>query len=326
MRPRVLFASLGAVLLTATAVGYGVFSKAREHSAVPTAESVNLATGPRIVFRSTAPDSKGHLAEVAKDDPGGPRWVSALSCLRVYAAGGTGTCLRQDGALATFHIAILDTTLNVTRQIPLVGVPNRTRVSADGRLVAWTVFVAGDSYNNGRFSTRAGLIDLKTEDMLDSLEFLPVTLDGRPYTAGDLNFWGVTFAGDDNTFYATMSTAGKRYLVTGEMASKSVRTIAQNVECPSLSPDGRRIAFKSAIDGDPAKGWRLAVLDLASGARTPLAETRSVDDQPAWLTPDTIGYAIPQGTDDSDVWTVPADGSGSPRVLIPHAESPAALG
>lgn len=326
MTRRVLFALLGAVLLAAVAVGYGVFTVAREHAAVPAANALSLAAGPRILFRSTAPDSKGRLAVVAKDDPAGPRSVSALSCLRVYAAGGTGTCLRQDGALATFQIAILDSKLNVEKQIPLVGVPNRTRVSADGRLVAWTVFVAGDSYNNGRFSTRAGLIDLASEDMVDSLEFLSVTLDGHPYTADDLNFWGVTFAADDNTFYATMSTAGHRYLVKGDIAAKSVRTIAQNVECPSLSADGRRIAFKSAIDGDPAKGWRLSVLDLASGARTPLAETRSVDDQPAWLDPDTIGYAIPRGTDDSDIWAVPADGSGGPRLLVPHAESPAALG
>ena len=325
MTRRVLFALLGAVLLAAIAVGYGAFTMAREHTAGAAAASLSLAPGPRILFRSTAPDSNGRLAMVAKDDPGGPRSVSALSCLRVYAAGSTGTCLRQDGALSTFQIAILDTNLNVEKAIPLVGVPNRTRVSGDGRLVAWTVFVAGDSYNNGRFSTRAGLIDLTSEDMVDSLEFLSVTLDGHPYTAADLNFWGITFAADDNHFYATMSTAGHRYLIEGDIEEKTVRTIAQNVECPSLSADGRRIAFKSAIDGDPAKGWRLSVLDLASGTRIPLAETRSVDDQPAWLDPKTIAYAVPRGTGDSDIWSVPADGSGNPRLLIPHAESPAAL-
>jgi Tol biopolymer transport system component len=123
-----------------------------------------------------------------------------------------------------------------------------------------------------------------------------------------------------------MSTAGHRYLVQGDIAARTVRTIAQNVECPSLSPDGTRIAFKSAINGDPTKGWHLSVLDLASGVRTPLAETRSVDDQPAWLDPNTIGYAIPRATDDADIWTVLANGTGTPHLLIPHAESPAALG
>ncbi|WP_328523096.1 TolB family protein [Kribbella sp. NBC_00359] len=328
MTRRVLVALLGALLLTAVAVGYGAFTVTREDTPVPAATNgLSLTGAPRILFRSTAPDSKGHLALVAKDHPDGPHSVSTLSCLRVYAAGGTGACLRQDGALSTFQVAILDKNLAVERAIPLVGVPNRTRVSADGRMVAWTVFVAGDSYNHGRFSTRAGLIDLENEDTVDSLEFLSVTLDGHPYTAADLNFWGITFApGDDNHFYATMSTAGHRYLVQGDIAAKTIHTITQNVECPSVSPDGKRIAFKSAINGDPAKGWRLSVLDLASGARTSLAETRTVDDQPSWLDPDTIAYAIPRAPADADIWTVPANGTGTPRLLIPHAESPAALG
>ena len=96
MTRRVVFALLGALVLTAAAVGYGLSAKAREHTTVAAANELSLAAGPRIVFRSTAPDSNGDLALVAKADPGGPRSVSALSCLRVYAAGGTGTCLRQD--------------------------------------------------------------------------------------------------------------------------------------------------------------------------------------------------------------------------------------
>jgi hypothetical protein len=58
---------------------------------------------------------------------------------------------------------------------------------------------------------------------------------------------------------------------------------------------------------------------------TPLAETRSVDDQPAWLDDHTIGYGVPRGPGHADVWSVPADGSGAARLLIPEAESPAAL-
>jgi len=78
--------------------------------------------------------------------------------------------------------------------------------------------------------------------------------------------------------------------------------------------------------GIPRRAGGLSVLDLATGTRTALAETRSVDDQPSWLDPNTIGYAVPRGSGDSDIWSVPADGSGRPRLLIPHAESPAALG
>ncbi len=213
----------------------------------------------------------------------------------------------------------------MTEKIPLVGLPTRARVSPDGRMLAWTVFVTGDSYNGGVFSTRAGILDRKTDTLFPSLEAFAVTVDGKPYRAVDENFWGVTFGADDNTFYATMSTAGHRYLVQGDLGTKTVRTLHGGVECPSLSPDGTRIAFKQAIGDDPAKGWHLAVLDLASGAVTMLAETRSVDDQAAWITNTSVGYGIPRGAGDSDVWTVPADGTGAPRILIPDATSPAAL-
>lgn len=42
-----------------------------------------------------------------------------------------------------------------------------------------------------------------------------------------------------------------------------------------IGPDGRRIAFKRAIDADPAKGWRLSVLDLPTMRVRPTAESPS---------------------------------------------------
>jgi Tol biopolymer transport system component len=122
-----------------------------------------------------------------------------------------------------------------------------------------------------------------------------------------------------------MSTGGKRYLVYGDVTAQTVRTLAANVECPSLSPDGTKVAFKEALGGDPAKGWRLSVLDLATLTRTKLAETRSVDDQAAWYDNDTVMYALRRSARAADVWSVPADGTGKPELLIPDAESPAAL-
>jgi hypothetical protein len=325
MRTRILVAVAGVLVLVGAAVAYVGFASARAHDVAATGV-VSLAPGPRLVFRSTADADRGHVATVAVADPGGPRTVSPLSCTRVYAAGGTGLCLRPDGDLTTYQLAVLDARLTVQREIPLVGLPNRARVSASGRMLAWTVYVTGDSYNGGMFSTRAGILDTVTGDLAGTLEDYAVTVDGQPYQAADLNFWGVTFTRDDRHFYATMSTAGHRYLVAGDFAAHTIRTLRENVECPSLSPDGTRVAFKSAVDGDPAAGWRLSVLDLVRPDVTPLAETRSVDDQPAWLDDHTIGYGVARGPGHSDVWAVPADGSGPARLLIPDAESPAALG
>ena len=154
-----------------------------------------------------------------------------------------------------------------------------------------------------------------------------MTLDGRPYTAADLNFWGVTFAPRRQPLlrhdvHRRPPLPGRRATSPPRPSAPSPRT-SNARPCP---PTAAASPSKQPINGDPAKGWRLSVLDLASGARTPLAETRSVDDQAAWLDPDTIAYAIPTSPADADIWTVPADGTGTPHLLIPHAESPAALG
>jgi hypothetical protein len=285
--------------------------------------TVELRTAGQVLFRSTAAGSNGRLAAVPVAAPAGPRTVSALSCNRFFAAHGVGLCLRPDGPLTTYQLAQLSATLAVTREIPLVGVPNRARVSPSGRMLSWTVFVRGDDYDGDVFSTRAGILDTGTTELKDLSDFA-VTLDGHAYQAADASFWGVTFASDDRHFYATMSTGHHRYLVAGDFAAGTLRTIASNVECPSLAPDGRRLVFKEAIGADPARGWRLSVLDLATLARTPLAETRSVDDQATWLDDHTVLYGLSRGQG-SDVWAVAADGTGRPRLFIPDAASPAVL-
>ncbi|MEV6235593.1 hypothetical protein [Lentzea sp. NPDC051838] len=323
-RTRILLALAGVAALIATAVVYTGLVGARNREAAATADTVTL-NGPRYLFRSTADGERGRLATVAANDPGGARAVSNLACNRVYAAAGTGVCLRPENGLTTYQLVVVDAALAVQQEIPLVGLPNRARVSPGGHRVAWTVFVTGDSYNGGKFSTRAGMLDTASGVLEGTLEDFSVTVDGSPYQSADLNFWGITFAQDENRFFATMSTGNHRYLVEGDFSARTVRTVRDNVECPSLSPDGGRIAFKSAVDGDPAKGWRLSVLDLADGRVTPLAEERSVDDQPAWLDARTVAYGVPRGGGHSDVWAVPTDGSGAARLLIPEAESPSAL-
>jgi WD40-like Beta Propeller Repeat len=323
-KARVLFAVLASAVLLAGAAAYVVAAADRRSAQAAAAVVVDAGPGDRLLFRSTAVDSYGRIATVERGAPAGPRTVSRVSCDRVYAAGGAAICLRPDGPLATYQLAVLDRRLRERETYPLVGVPNRARVSPSGRMLAWTVFVTGDSYNGGRFSTRVGMLNAATGEPVDTLESFAITRDGRPYRSVDVNFWGVTFV-DDQHFYATMSTAGRRYLVSGDVAAQTVRTLDSNVECPSLSPDRTRLVFKQARRGDPAKGWRLTVLDLATMTRTPLAEARGVDDQAAWLDNDTVMYAVRRGARGSDVWSVPASGGGRPALLIPDAESPTAL-
>ncbi|MEU8664056.1 TolB family protein, partial [Actinoplanes philippinensis] len=142
-----------------------------------------------------------------------------------------------------------------------------------------------------------------------------------------LNFWGVTFAPDGDTFYATGASEGRTWLVRGSVSARTLTALHPDVECPSLSPDGTRVAYKR--HGDLPDGqWRPAVLDLATGHETLLAETRSVDDQAEWLDDDRVLYGLRTGrvgAQRSDVWVADADGGGSPEVFIENAWSPAVV-
>ncbi|MGY0235344.1 TolB family protein [Longispora urticae] len=323
MRHRTPIAVLCALVLVAVAVGYTLHVRAGQ--ATPGAPDATRAESLRAAGPRLQVLSNGALSMVDALRPDGPRTVTSQLCDRAYRAADTIACLRPVDALATTSLVVLDPDLREQRSVPLAGFPNRVRVSASGRMVGWTLFVSGHSYATLGFATRAGILDTRTGALADNLEEFAVTVDGRPHRAADINVWGVTFGADDNRFHATMATGGHRYLVEGDFAGRTLRTVADNVECPSLSADGTRIAFKSAVDGDPRKGWRLAVLRLADGAVTTLAETRSVDDQPAWLDGATVGYAVQRPDGGNDVWAVAADGSGQPRLVVSGANSPAAV-
>jgi hypothetical protein len=283
----------------------------------------------RLAFLNAAPGPhRTAVASVPSTAPEGGRTASDLKCARFYAAAGTGICLQSNpGVLRQSNRALLlDADLRTERAFPLAGTPSRARVSPSGRFVAWTVFVSGESYSSAFFSTRTSILDTRTMRLTPSLETFSVIKDGKPYHASDINFWGVTFGSDDDTFYATLNTAGKTYLIRGSISRRTVTTLVENVECPSLSPDGTRVAFKKRVLSRTDL-WHEYVLDLRTLHETALAERHSVDDQATWLDDHTVAYALPTNGEvgSSDLWSVPADGSGTPHLLIPGASSPAPL-
>lgn len=266
----------------------------------------------------TNPTSNGEVFVV--EDGKEIKRSGQLACQRVYYAGGRGICMGVAPSGVEYTAAIFDSKLQVLETIPLTGLPSRARVSSDGKLGAMTLFVGGDSYVESAtdFSTRTSILDMSTGKTIASLEQFEVTKDGKPFDAVDFNFWGVTFAADPNRFYATLATGKHHYLVEGDLAARSLHVLRDGVECPSLSPEGKQIAFKSRVGkGD---NWRLHVLDLATLADHPTAETRSVDDQAEWLDDGTLVYS-----DGENVYTVPADGSGEEQLLVPDAASPVRL-
>jgi hypothetical protein len=278
-------------------------------------------TGSQLIVRAV--DRHNPLANgrvfVVKD--GHPRQLAGpeLDCERVYYASGRGLCLATAETDSGFQATIFDSSLGTLYTLPLGGVPSRARVSADGRYGAMTVFVNGHAYlENGGYSTETTIVDMRSGEILGNLESFHVTRDGKPFQAADFNFWGVTFAADPNRFYATLRTHGHYYLVEGDVAARTMRVIHNHVECPSLSPDGKQIGYKSRLGQQNL--WRLKVLDLATMKSHAVAETRPIDDQVEWLNDEALIYS-----DSLDVYTVPAAGGGGPRLVVHDASSPVSL-
>jgi hypothetical protein len=311
-----VFAGVGYVI-AATFGPSDVSTDARPRAA----GGASLPTGSELLVRGVDPGDprlngqifvvkRGHAEKIPGSD---------LACERIYFTAGRGLCLAVAPSGVEYEATIFDSALQPVKRMGLTGLPSRARVSPDGRYGAMTVFVSGHAYlSGGGFSTTTTLVDMHSGQEIAQLEQFDVSKDGEPFDAVDFNFWGVTFARDSNLFYATLHSGDRYYLVEGNVRERTMRVIRDGVECPSLSPDGTRIAFKSRIGNE--NRWHLEVLDLATLSVQGLAEQRSIDDQAEWLDDETLAYSH-----GSNVYTVPADGSGSPQLLLHDASSPVGL-
>jgi hypothetical protein len=323
MRGRVALFAVLSVACVALAVGYVGWSASQRSGEAAGADAgpgPADAAGGRIFFQNVVRDGGyAKLASVPLARPAAERAVSGRVCERLHVSAAGGICLVPSRGLVghAYEAILLDGRLRERERVELPGLNSRARMSADGRYAAATGFVVGDSYAEGSFSTRTFLIDVRRGEALAQLEDFTVFRDGARVRSIDFNFWGVTFARDSNTFYATLGTRGTSYLVRGDVARRRLEVLHEGVECPALSPDGTRVAYKQRTS---SLSWRLAVLDLRTLRSHTLAETRSVDDQPEWLDDDRVLYGL-----DASVWVVPSDGGGRPRELIDDALSPAVL-
>jgi hypothetical protein len=327
------WAALGAVIVMAAAVLS--ISARRAHDAAPgpleaadvDAEAVaRTLASPHLLVRLTSSRHYGRLGIVPLATPETEPVTAGLACDRVAYAGGQGVCLVADGGFDTKYFALFfDRELRLARRLEVSGRPSRTRVSPDGTLAATTVFESGlgHDYAIDGFATRTTIFDLRDGSALGNLESFTALENGRRFAEKDFNYWGVTFARDGGVFYATLQTGGRRYLVRGDAARRTVSLLLENVECPAISPDNRHLAYKKRVRPGPAP-WQFYVLDLQTMAERPLAETRSIDDQLEWLDDGHVLYAAPMAAQgpERDVWVMPIDGSAPPKVFLRDAESP----
>lgn len=266
-------------------------------------------------------DGRNRVEQIGLEDPG-KRTVTPMSCQRVFTAAGTTACLKLSGP-STYSAEVTDQTGKIVKSVGLPGIPSRAKVSASGRIVTWTSFVSGDSYSvPGGFSTRTGYLDVSNGDVVDSVEHFDAEVNGQPFTSNDINYWGLTVGSDDRTFYATMASGENTWLVRGDFVTKKVTSLRKDAECPSLSPDGTKVAYKKRIGAFGP--WELAVYDLATRVEKRLPGTGGIDDQATWLGNDKLAYAaLLRDQKLPSISVVPVDGSAPAQMIIPDATSPA---
>jgi hypothetical protein len=330
------------VVVAAIVIGTGAylyFSRVESSTAPATQSNVDdgasleaialIRRHPHVAFRDMTPGAAYGRLTFADLDDSSRRVVSPLSCHRVHFSDKVGVCLAIATAPAGFRGYLLDQAMRVTQTIELPGMPSRTRVASNSELAAYTVFVAGDSYLASGLSTRTRLVNPRSALNVGDLESFPVTRDGKPFRAVDFNFWGVTFTRDATRFYATLGTGGRILLVEGDVAARSMRVIAEDVECPSLSPDEKHIAFKKRFGSGFGAWWQPAVVDLATMTVRQLPEPKHIDDQIEWLDDGHVLYAVGHTASASvrraDIWALAIDGASPPSMFLADAESPAVV-
>ncbi|WP_416418703.1 hypothetical protein [Paenarthrobacter aromaticivorans] len=328
---------LAVTLLVLAAAGiYAVGAYQRFEESRTAAPSVGVTASqplpdvPFVLFRNTAGgQGYGNAATVPLSSPDGTRAVSEQACDRVYGTGSTVVCLKTNRGLVTaFEADVLDRDWQQQRSWPVPGIPSRTRISPDGSMIATTVFVTGHSYATAGFSTATEINFTAGSGGSGNLEDFALIVNGERLQATDRNIWGVTFAaGQGDVFYATAASAGRIWLVRGSLSAKTLTAIHDNVECPSISPDGTRIAYKKNDGGTLTAHWKVALLDLATGRETVLSEKRSVDDQIEWLDNQNVLYGLADENTpgDSNIWKLATDPASQPSLFIPHAWSPSVV-
>jgi hypothetical protein len=290
----------------------------------------DVRAAPHMFFLSAA--AYGRVAVVRLANPA-EQWVmNTPECERSHFDKNGGLCLvlNRESVQPRAFAYFLDAKFQTRGRLDLAGLPIRARISPDGKLGASTVFITGENYASEEFTTRTTLYDLSTHSAIADIEHFTVERDGKPFHDPDFNFWGVSFRRDSNHFVATLGTGGKRFLVEGDVARRHFRVVADDVECPSLSPDERHVVFKRHRTGQ--RGWQLWAMNLETRESWAITdEQQDIDDQVEWLDNDHVIYGMVLGpgpvAQNLGLWTTSIDRAAgkNQKFFLQSAWSPAVI-
>ena len=278
-----------------------------------------------LAFVNRVPGDEYGLAGYI-DRQGERQIVPDLECDRIDLNDNRGICLSATAGLnGSGRALILDGGLTPISRFG-VNRPSRAAASPDGAVVAWTGFTLGHSYlAEGEFATTTQLISVDRKIAADLESIFKTYRNDELMDDEERNFWGVSFV-DSDLFYATVGVGGETFIVQGRVSTSRMDVVFENASCPEVSPDGKTVVVKEQR-GDR---FQLIAVDVATGARRDLGETRSVDDQVEWADDNNILYGmanLDEGTDSQpvfDIYALNVAPGSQPRLVVPFAESPAA--
>lgn len=264
------------------------------------------------------------------------RTPTRLGCDRVHEANGQLWCFTRITpgkpryyTDPTGYLFDLKSESTPKASFKVKGIVSRARIARDGRFAAGTAFTTGHSYmgvGGTHFSTATFIASLGEPRDAQNIQNWAVSHQGKPITSVDLNLWGVTFdPANSDHFLVTVYFDGQPYLGEGNVSTKSIRVLRPGVECPSYSPDGKRIAYKSRTG--PTR-WSPAVMDLDSGQSVVYGHIEdSVDDQIEWLDNGTLVFQITHtplmGSAQVNLYTLNLNKKqGNPQLWLEDAKSP----
>lgn len=301
-------------------------------SAVPAelaAVPVELAPQPGevLVVNRVPGDDYGRLAIRHVD---GSRTLLERSCVRVHLAGERGICLSEQDTVVPSYLTTFFDASNPALEVKSYpsALPSRARISPGGTTSSVTAFVSGTSYadvGSGASTTLVTIDDIDGPLRIRGANQMTVESNNDRYAIFDAQFWGMTFV-DEDEFYITGFYGGDPEIMRGRLSDMTLHPTDWIGSCPSVSPDGKTVVYKEDRGNDE---FNLVAVDVATGDRWTLGETRSVDDQVEWLDDDTILYSLhPEGGDNPvqpefDIWMLDIAQDAEPELFLPNADSPA---
>lgn len=301
--------SAAAVAIAAATFSAGAVAQSPVNTALPAlapsdVQAVLGKPGAAYALVNRPSDQDYHRVDLVTFDPTTMRPVSRtpteMGCTRVHAAAdGRVFCYTRvvPGKPKYFspptgHVFARNFTLE-TSYPKGIGSVSRARISKDGKFTASTAFTTGHSYlgvGGTTFSTATLVNAVADPKNAENIQRWPVLHKGAEVKSTDLNLWGVTFdPTNSDRFLVTAYFNGKPHLAEGSVQGKKISVLKEAVECPSFSPNGKRIAFKKRTG---AAKWSPAVMELATLKETVFDLANSVDDQIEWLNDDALIYEV----------------------------------